>query len=139
MDFEQVSKSGFWLTLVGILWGCSNPLMKLGSEGITKFSNQNQNHNSVVKIILEFWYLFTRWQYVIPFLINMIGSVIFFYSLSQLDLSLVGPICNSLTFLFTTITSRFLFPTEKITKQMLLGMLFVVIGVAICVKSKEIS
>jgi len=137
MDSFSPSTLGnvFWFVLVGVLWGCTNPLMKQGSEGITQLPRKK---NALAQFLSEFYFLFTRWQYVLPFLLNMSGSVVFFVSLANSELSLVAPITNALTFLFTTITSRILFPQERtLNASTLLGIGFVVTGVCICVLSKH--
>ena len=47
-------------------------------------------------------------QYMGPFLINQCGSVLYYLTLQTTDLSLSVPVANSLTFLVTAITGRFL-------------------------------
>lgn len=52
------------------------------------------------------FYFFT--QYIVPFLFNQCGSVLYFLTLHSIDLSLAVPVSNSLTFVFTAITGWFL-------------------------------
>lgn len=47
------------MVAVGVLWGCTNPLMKSGSAGITTLKKSD---NAVVQFIYEFIFLFTRWK-----------------------------------------------------------------------------
>lgn len=47
-------------------------------------------------------------QYLLPFLLNQCGSVLYFLTLQSTDLSLALPVSNSLTFVFTAITGWFL-------------------------------
>eukprot|EP01116_Phalansterium_solitarium_P005702 TRINITY_DN17593_c0_g1_i1.p1 TRINITY_DN17593_c0_g1~~TRINITY_DN17593_c0_g1_i1.p1 ORF type:complete len:131 (+),score=8.48 TRINITY_DN17593_c0_g1_i1:118-510(+) len=124
--------SMFWMIVAGALWGCTNPLMKLGSKGIIEIPAQN---SVVRKFALEMWFLFSRWQYLLPFLVNMAGSIAFYYSVATGEISLAVPVVNSLTFLFTTATENFL-GQRNLNSQVLLGMSLVVSGVAICVGSK---
>ncbi|KAF2070779.1 hypothetical protein CYY_007911 [Polysphondylium violaceum] len=119
------------LILVGFIWGGTNPLIKRGAVGV----NQVKKDNAILQIIYEFIYLWTRPSYAIPMLINLSGSVVFFYTLSQTDISLVVPISNSLTFLFTSLMSMIL-GEKSLGGKSYLGMLFVLIGVTICVSSK---
>lgn len=93
----------YWLVLVALIWGSTNVLMKLGSAGVTSLPKRS---SSLLAFIHEFIFLFTRPRYVLPFLVNISGSVLFYYSLSQADMTLVVPIVNSLTFIFTTIVSK---------------------------------
>ncbi|KAF9345169.1 hypothetical protein BGX26_003453, partial [Mortierella sp. AD094] len=83
----------------------------------------------------EYWYLFTRWQYVVPLALNLCGSVVYYYTLGKADLSLAVPITNSLTFIFTTLAGILL--GESIgSPRSWLGMAMVVLGVGLCVQSK---
>jgi len=82
--------------------------------------------------------MFTNWKYLVPFLMNMSGSLLFYFLLSSVDISLVVPICNGLTFVFTTITSILL--GQKIEGPgVVIGLLFSLAGITACVYSKEFS
>lgn len=52
------------------------------------------------------FYCFT--QYLLPFLLNQCGSVLYFLTLQDTDISLAVPVSNSLTFVFTAMTGWFL-------------------------------
>ncbi|KYQ88230.1 hypothetical protein DLAC_11833 [Tieghemostelium lacteum] len=119
------------LVLVGLIWGGTNPLIKRGSEGVSRV----QKSNFLLQILFEFYYLWSRLSYAIPMIINLSGSIVFFYTLSQTDISLVVPISNSLTFLFTSVTGLLL-GEQTLHFRSYIGMLFVLIGVTICVSSK---
>lgn len=133
-----------------MLWGCTNPLIKLGSRGITTLPKRS---HPVTQFLAETYYLFTRWQvvclgqsgctkllnpplfkYLLPFVLNLSGSVVFFWSLGSsgahqillaicrqcthilsAELSLVVPITNSLTLFFTSATSQLLGETRGIS------------------------
>lgn len=45
-----------------------------------------------------------RFQYIVPFLLNQLGSVLYVYTLQLAALSFVVPVTNSLTFIFTVIS-----------------------------------
>jgi len=80
-------------------------------------------------------YLFTRWQYVLPLLLNLSGSIVYYYTLGKSELSLAVPITNSLTFIFTTLAGFLV--GEKIGGiETWVGMAFTVVGVGLCVQSK---
>ncbi|KAI8094117.1 hypothetical protein BDF21DRAFT_330658, partial [Thamnidium elegans] len=120
--------------LVAICWGSTNPLIKLGSEGLDKVSEKYPD-GGIKKWLAELKYLFTKWQYVLPLLLNLSGSVVYYYTLGKSDMSLAVPITNSLTFIFSLLTGLCL--GEKIGgKDAWLGMGLVVAGVAICVTGK---
>ena len=130
VDMESLRHS-LCLVAVALLWGSTNPLMKKGSAGVEKISYQNR----LVQLVMEIKFLALRWQYLLPFLINQSGSVLYYFTLSQADISLAVPITNSLTFLVTSLVSRFM--GERVNSNWTyLGMVLVVSGVALCVLSK---
>ncbi|XP_070556006.1 transmembrane protein 234 homolog isoform X3 [Ptychodera flava] len=123
-----------WLTVVAFLWGATNPLIKQGSAGIDKI----QKSNAVWQFVAEIIYLTTNWKYIVPFLINQSGSLVYYPTLASVDLSLAVPITNSLTFIFTTLTGKIL--GEKIgNKETYIGMVFVVAGVSLCVMDEAFT
>ncbi|XP_076340302.1 transmembrane protein 234 isoform X9 [Tachypleus tridentatus] len=61
------------LIVVSALWGLSTPWLRQGSAGI-----EHVNYDSAIKQWLaELWFLATNWRYVIPFLVNQSGSVLY--------------------------------------------------------------
>jgi TRAP-type mannitol/chloroaromatic compound transport system permease small subunit len=75
-----------WLVFVAIMWGATNPLMKRGSAGV---SNLPRRSHWITQVLFDFVFLFTRWQYVVPFIINILGSVAFYYSLANAGTTLL--------------------------------------------------
>lgn len=130
MESETLQHS-FWLVAVALLWGATNPLMKKGSVGIENLNYKNR----LVQLVMEVKFLALRWQYALPFLINQSGSILYYFTLSQADISLAVPITNSLTFLVTSLVSRLM--GERVNSNWTYaGMTLVVGGVALCVLSK---
>ncbi|XP_013396674.1 transmembrane protein 234 [Lingula anatina] len=120
-----------WLTFVAFLWGATNPFIKRGSAGIEKIKRKN----AALQFLAEIKFLVCSWKYMVPFLINQSGSVVYYLTLASADLSQAVPITNSLTFLFTTLSGTFL--GEKVGgKETYLGMLLVILGVSLCVMDK---
>lgn len=97
------------LLLVSVLWGCTNPLLKRGTEGIENVTKTSR----VSQLLAEVKFLFlnlkvkswdpvsclTLWrfltigfhctffhvlllQYLVPFLLNQSGSLVYYYTLS---------------------------------------------------------
>ncbi|XP_072045226.1 transmembrane protein 234-like [Amphiura filiformis] len=121
----------FWLVIVAILWGATNPLMKKGGAGI-----ENIHKDSTVKQFLaELQFLICNWKYLVPFVINQSGSIVFYLTLASAELSLAVPITNSLTFLVTTVTG-YLMGENIGGKETILGMCLVLAGVTLCVWDK---
>lgn len=121
-----------WLVVVSALWGCTNPLLKCGGRGIEEL----QEKNVLLRILLQLKFLLLNWKYMIPFLLNQSGSLVFYLTLATVDLSLAVPVTNSLAFLFTSLTAKLM--GEKIGNSgTYVGMFLVAIGVSICVYSKS--
>ena len=91
------------LLLVGTIWGVTNVLMKRGSIGINDLPKKPSFFAALVQ---ELVFLVTSPLYVVSFLANMIGSVLFYYTLSHADVSLVSPTANALTFIVTSAAGR---------------------------------
>ncbi|XP_041359136.1 transmembrane protein 234 homolog [Gigantopelta aegis] len=123
--------NAFWLTTVAAFWGLTNPFIKRGSRGVENIKRDN----SVRQFLAELRFLFFNWKYLLPFVVNQFGSVLYYITLASADLTLAVPLTNSLTFIFTSISGRLL--GEKIQHwETYVGMAFVVIGVLLCVISK---
>lgn len=82
------------------------------------------------------WWIFPL-QYLIPFLLNQCGSVVYYLTLASADLSVAVPITNSLTMIITTLTGKLL-GEDNINAGTFLGMMLVVSGVSICVMDKTL-
>ncbi|XP_024128701.1 transmembrane protein 234 isoform X2 [Oryzias melastigma] len=118
------------LVVVSVLWGCTNPFLKRGTEGLEKVTQPNR----VSQILAEIKFLFMNFKYLVPFLINQAGSVFYYYTLSTTDLSLAVPVTNSLTLLCTLLTGKLL-GEELGGKNAVLGMILTVTGVSLCIIS----
>lgn len=115
------------LVLVGILWGATNPFIRRGTTGVDEI----EADSSLWKTFLEIKFLITRWQYIVPFLINQCGSVLYVYALQHTHLSVAVPVANSCTFLFTALTAMLL-GEQKHSRKTYIGIGLVSVGIAIC-------
>lgn len=69
---------------------------------------------------------------LLPYMVNQSGSLVYYYLLSSEPVSRAGPICNSLTFMFTALTGYFYFQEEVRNPGMLfLGVAIVIVSIAI--------
>ncbi|MED6255475.1 hypothetical protein ILYODFUR_019075 [Ilyodon furcidens] len=118
------------LVLVSLLWGCTNPFLKKGSEGIENVTESNR----VSQLLAEIKFLLLNMKYLVPFLLNQSGSLVYFYTLSTTDLSLAVPVANSLTFLCTLLTGKLL-GEEVGGKRAVVGMFLTMAGITLCVIS----
>lgn len=104
LHMNDFSISVPWCLLVAIFWGVTNPFMKRGADGIETVAEEGR----VSQVLHELKYLLLNWKYYVPFLLNQFGSVLYFWTLSTSNLSVVVPLTNSLTFLIASVTGRFL-------------------------------
>uniref|UniRef100_A0A3P8TKY3 Transmembrane protein 234 n=1 Tax=Amphiprion percula TaxID=161767 RepID=A0A3P8TKY3_AMPPE len=118
------------LLLVSVLWGCTNPFLKKGTEGIENVTKTNR----VSQLLAEVKFLFLNLKYLVPFLLNQSGSLVYYYTLSTTELSLAVPVANSLTFLCTLLTGKLL-GEEFGGKQAVVGMFLTMAGITLCVIS----
>jgi len=121
-----------WLTIVAFLWGSTNPLLKHYSKGVEKIDKKGK----VPGFLKEFIYLFSNIKYLLSFLLNQSGSVLYYITLASADLTLAVPMSNSLTFIFTALSSRLLFKEESLNWETLSGMFLIITGVMLCVLGK---
>lgn len=47
-----------WLLIVGAMWGCTNPLMKIGSKGVSDIHKDSK----IMQFLAENWFLLTKFQ-----------------------------------------------------------------------------
>ena len=122
----------FSYVLVSILWGCTNPYIKHAqkSKEATASTREVKDSRSIVGNIKR---LVQDYKLMLPFVGNQLGSVVFYFLLSTEPISVASPVCNSLSFLFTAITSYFVF-NEMVKHPVLLlaGTVVIVLGTAVC-------
>ena len=106
------------LILVGALWGCTNPLLR---QGAVAAADEN------------LWRRLTQWRVWVPYLLNQAGSVLYYWTLGQSDLSLAVPICNALALVFSIVTSVFVVGEElRRPVGTVSGAVLVLVGVSMC-------
>ncbi|KAM9842779.1 transmembrane protein 234 isoform 1-T2 [Aulostomus maculatus] len=118
------------LLLVSVLWGCTNPFLKRGTEGIENVPKSNK----ISQFLAEIKFLCLNLKYLIPFLLNQSGSLVYYYTLSTTELSMAVPVANTLAFVFTLITGKLL-GEEFGGKQAVAGMVLTMFGITLCVIS----
>ncbi|BFY99593.1 hypothetical protein BsWGS_02633 [Bradybaena similaris] len=120
-----------WFVAVALLWGVTNPLLKLCSVGVEDIKRDGK----IRQFVAECAFLFLNWKYLLSFLANQMASVLYYITLSSADVTLAVPITNSLTFIFTALSSRLL-GERHLTWDAIAGMVLIVSGVSLCVLSK---
>uniref|UniRef100_K3WLG6 EamA domain-containing protein n=1 Tax=Globisporangium ultimum (strain ATCC 200006 / CBS 805.95 / DAOM BR144) TaxID=431595 RepID=K3WLG6_GLOUD len=119
---------------VGALWGCTNPLIKRGSAEDLTYTRKD---NSFAEFVCQLVHWVKNWRFVVPFALNQSGSIAYVHLLGSAEISNAVPICNSLTFVFTAITSRLLGEKPKRPVWTYSGMVLILLGVVICFNSKN--
>ncbi|XP_076748837.1 transmembrane protein 234 homolog [Xylocopa sonorina] len=115
------------LTLVALLWGATNPFIKKGAKGLENVKASSR----FGQFFQELAFLLTNLKYLIPFIINQGGSLLYFLTLGSVDISLAVPVTNSLTFVVTAVTGWIL-GEEKIHRNTYIGMIFILVGTVLC-------
>ncbi|CAL7944358.1 unnamed protein product [Xylocopa violacea] len=115
------------LTLVALLWGATNPFIKKGAKGLENVKASSRFD----QFFRELAFLLTNLKYLIPFIINQSGSLLYFLTLGSADISLAVPVTNSLTFVVTAVTGWIL-GEEKIHRNTYIGMILILVGTVLC-------
>ena len=118
------------LVLVGAFWGCTNPLMRQGSQDVSLVNQQQQSSR------LSKWLNVRVW---LPYAVNQSGSLLFYYTLGHSDLSLAVPMCNGLALVFSILTSYGIGEPMNDPWRIIVGSSLVMAGVAVCLSSREDS
>ncbi|XP_050652434.1 transmembrane protein 234 isoform X3 [Macaca thibetana thibetana] len=90
------------LVLVAALWGGTQPLLKRASAGLQRVHEPTWAR----QLLQEMKTLFLNTEYLMPFLLNQCGSLLYYLTLASTDLTLAVPICNSLAIIFTLIVGK---------------------------------
>ncbi|XP_056365426.1 transmembrane protein 234 [Oenanthe melanoleuca] len=116
------------LVAVAALWGGSGPFLRAAAAGV----EQLRGRGRLGRLLAELRFLSLNRQYLVPFLLNQAGSLLFYLTLASTDLSLAVPLCNSLALVVTLVTGKIL--GEDIGgKRAVAGMLLTLLGVSLCV------
>ncbi|XP_064491419.1 transmembrane protein 234 [Pseudopipra pipra] len=115
------------LALVAVLWGGSSPFLRAGAAGMEDVRGRGR----LGQLLAEIRFLGLNCKYMVPFLLNQGGSLLFYLTLASTDLSLAVPLCNSLALVVTLVTGRIL-GEDVGGKRAVVGMLLTILGVSLC-------
>ncbi|EPY32106.1 transmembrane protein 234 [Strigomonas culicis] len=113
------------MLLAAMLWGVTNPLLKLYSKGI----------QSTGSALDDIQFLLNRPKYLITQIVNLSGSVVFFYALRDVDVSVGSIVVNSLAFVITVLVSVLVLHEGTLKPQTVVGCLLVMAGTGLCTLS----
>ncbi|KAJ3434215.1 transmembrane protein [Anaeramoeba flamelloides] len=108
--------------------------MAMGSRGVDKI----KRGNIFSQFFFELLAVVLNWRWFVPFLINMCGSLLFYKTLGDSNLTYVPMIINSLTMVITGI-SGWLLGEKKLSKYSQMGMALIIIGVCFCTISPNLT
>ena len=128
----EILEQTLCLLAVALLWGVTNTLMKRGSSGVEAVGTGG----ALSGLLKEIVFLVREWRYTIPFLVNQLGSVLFYWTVAHSELSLVAPVANSLTLVVTTVSGRLLLREDPLPPKTYIGMALTLTGITLCVWSK---
>ena len=69
----------FWFVAVALCWGFTNPFIARGSKGVEAIAHPSP----IVHKLLVAKFLLMRWQYVVPLVLNLSGSAVYYATLSH--------------------------------------------------------
>ena len=138
------------LLLVGAFWGCTNPLMRKGyidtkSKAATQTAFDGDTNNFPTGAVRWKSYIIAKlvilanYKVWLPYLINQLGSILYYKTLASSNLTLSVPICNATAMVFSSITGAVLGERVNQPGRAALGVILVLSGVAVCMmySSKE--
>jgi drug/metabolite transporter (DMT)-like permease len=127
------------IILVAALWGCTNPLLRKASTDLTDPAETNETSETISSIRSALSYI-SKFRHVavwLPYALNQLGSVLFYYTLANTDLSLAVPACNALSLVFSIFTSWNIGEQIDQPLQTLFGASLIVGGVVVCLRASS--
>ena len=133
------------LILVGALWGCTNPLLRQGAvdtaaAGTSTTTDSTGTPPTAGGLLASLHSFFRQLSHVrvwLPYVVNQCGSLLYYFTLANSDLSLAVPICNALALVFSIITSLVLGEPLRRPWLTIVGSAMVVAGVTLCLHTTE--
>ncbi|KAH8418590.1 hypothetical protein KR222_003030, partial [Zaprionus bogoriensis] len=120
------------LLAVGLLWGVTNPFIRLGSQGIESVTDTGSRLRN---FIAELRTVGSRLNYWIPFGLNQCGSLLYVWTLQSSNITIAVPVANSLSFAFTAITG-YLLGEPLPGRNVVIGTLLVCCGTTLMICDK---
>jgi len=131
--------------LVGLAWGFTTPFIRRAARTHNPPAHATLDDpavkNSWIKskvygVFFTVIDLLRNPRYAVPLLLNLTGSVWFFLLIGQAELSLTVPIVNTMAFLFTVVGEWYV-EKKVISRDTAIGMALSLVGIGLCVKSKQ--
>ncbi|XP_023159997.2 transmembrane protein 234 homolog isoform X1 [Drosophila hydei] len=120
------------LLAVGLLWGVTNPFIRLGSKGIETVKDTGSRYRNFLS---ELRMIGSRLHYWVPFGLNQCGSLLYVWTLRSANITIAVPLANSLSFAFTAITG-YLLGEQLPGKKIIIGTLLICCGSILMIYDK---
>lgn len=132
----MIYQSLYGATIVSLFWGVSNVLLKTGSNVLLKTATDDIRQPG---LIAELRCLALSIRFLIPFLLNQLGSLLFHFLLSHSPMVLLVPCVNGMTVVITAVTSCLVGEGRATVAWpgLAVGTSLVMIGSTICLLSSE--
>jgi drug/metabolite transporter (DMT)-like permease len=121
------------LILVGILWGSTNYLIEL-------YYYDYETFNPVNKYFIQrmYSYIIRNYKPLIFFILNQLGSVLFYFCLGSISLSLTVVISNSVSFI-TSMLCEQIHKKKRFSRDYYLGLGLVLVGISLCFSNSKVN
>ncbi|KAI8433050.1 hypothetical protein MSG28_013910 [Choristoneura fumiferana] len=116
------------LVVAGLLWGCSNPFVRRGARGLRAVRAASRLRQARA----ELTFLLANWRYVVPWVVNQLGSLAYLCAVQRAPLSLAVPAANGLAFAATAATGAAAGLDAPLDTGSILGIALIVAGTALC-------
>ncbi|XP_037297603.1 transmembrane protein 234 homolog [Manduca sexta] len=116
------------LLLTGVFWGCTNPFIRQGTKGLRDVRAKSRLGQAWAEVS----FLLGNWRYVLPWLINQAGSLVYLAAVQRAPLSIAVPTANSAAFALTAITGAAVGTEQPLDAGSILGITLIVAGTALC-------
>lgn len=103
------------IIIVGLIWGITNKLMESGAKEVKPWTEYLPLH------LQEF----LHYRVLFPFVVNQLGSLLYYYSLGVTPIKIAVPIANSVSFITTILL-------DKQNLKSITGASLVIIGMSFC-------
>lgn len=122
------------LLIVSLIWGVTNAFMTLTTKSLPqsdKISNSNSSKGTLMQFLYSVYQIVTHISFLSIYGLNQCGSVLYYATLPHVPLNVAVPFTNTLTMVWTVVTSILLGETRIVLRDMI-GCVFIVVGATIC-------
>mmetsp|Transcript_32887 Transcript_32887/g.65120 ORF Transcript_32887/g.65120 Transcript_32887/m.65120 type:complete len:140 (+) Transcript_32887:218-637(+) len=128
-------RSAFSFVFVGFLWGATTPMMK--DQSLRAEHSKKGGRNLVADVISDLANLLAQWRFLVPFLVNQLGSLAFYILLGSHSMAITVPAVNALSFLFTFLAELVVFAQVPGLKSCV-GTGCILLGTYLCMLSGSV-